>query len=347
MDLFLFLLYILLCVSGFLVKKSKILTVVIFSYAWVLIGWNYDNSDYSTYQNIYIDSIFYLGFVDIGYLFLCEMFDFLGCDYASFRIITSGIVMIIYVYILLKYASFSSCVASCYLAFIFILDVTQIRNLIAFSFVFLGFSILLFGSKKVKLKYILCVLLASTIHISSIFYLVFFDINRKKYNIYWFGLFFITEVLIVKTLPILFGGYVESKFKDYTFETSLLTIFLASLVQFFNVYYIYIVGKSREIKHSNINYIDSFYNLNLLLLFMIPFYFDSLTYMRIFRNIAVLNFLYITNILSLHKSNNYVRMITFIVYASYFFLLMNLMHNFENIFIPVFEYNNFMDLFYK
>lgn len=347
MDVVLLFLYFILCVLGFTIRRSKGLTFLIFLFAWVLIGWNYDNSDYAVYQNFYIHNSDFIGLMEPGYLLLCNLFDSLGFDYASFRIIISGLIICIYLYITLKYACYNCCVAACYLAFLLILDVTQIRNFIAFSFVFLGFIILIYGHKNVRLKYVIFVILASLIHISSIFYLLFFNIRRRKYNTYWFIVLFIVELLIVKGLPALLGSYISDKFQDYSYDTSLLTVSLASLIQFFNVYYICIVGKSAKMLHDNSRLADTFYNLNLLLLFMIPFYLDTLTYMRIFRNVSILNFIYITNILSIQKRNVPLKTIVFLMYASYFLLLVRFMHNFENVFTPVFEYNNFLSLFFN
>lgn len=343
MDTFLLFLYFILCILGFTIRRSRGLTLLIFLFAWVLIGWNYDNSDYIAYQNFYIHNSDFMGLMEPGYLLLCNLFNSLGFDYASFRIITSGLVICIYLYIILKYARYDCCVAACYLAFLLILDVTQIRNFIAFSFVFLGFSILIYEHKNVKLKYIIFVILASLIHISSIFYLLFLNIRRKKYNITWFILLFIVELLIIKGLPTLLGGYISDKFQNYSHDTSLLTISLASLIQLLNVYYIYIIGKSEKTLHIGSEYAETFYNLNLLLLFMIPFYLDTLTYMRIFRNVSILNFIYITNALSIQKKNVPLKTMVFFMYASYFLLLVSFMHNFENVFIPVFEYNNFFE----
>lgn len=342
MDTVLLFLYFILCVSGFTVKRSKVLTFLILLFAWVLIGWNYDNSDYAAYQNFYIHNSDFIGLMEPGYLLLCGLFDSLGFDYVSFRIITSGFVICIYLYIILKYACYNCCVAACYLAFLLILDVTQIRNFIAFSFVFLGLTILIYGHNNVRLKYILFVILASLIHVSSIFYLLFVNIRRRKYSIYWFIVLFIIELLVVKGLPAMLGEYISDKFQDYSHETSLFTISVASLIQLFNVYYIYIVGKSTVACLSDSERANTFYNMNLLLLFMIPFYLDTLTYMRIFRNISILNFIYITNALSVQKRNIFLKTIIFLMYASYFLLLVRFMHNFENVFTPVFEYNNFL-----
>jgi len=345
MLLFIFLFLILL---GFHFRKSKIFSAILFFFTWILIGWNTNNADFENYKIRFEYTDYDFTKIDFfgeqGFNLLNYFGSSLHLDYLHFKIIISFICLFLIFRVIYIYARYHTLVIASYCLFLFVLDVTQLRNFIAFSIVLSALPLLIKNKFTANIWYVLWVLIACTIHISSIFYLIFVFANvkfNKKLLIIW-----VLAVFVIKTTIYQYINSMVVKANDYQDKVSFLGFIMYTIIQIINLIYLSkIHTKKISIKLSHeqkqITVSDLVLNINWLLLFLLPFYLDSITFSRLFRNMTLFNFIFITNHFTFSKKINF-NMVTYISYGLFFLLVYNVFGgNFEKIVLPVFNNNSF------
>lgn len=136
--------------------------------------------DIPGYMKTYIEagkhSIFSLDYVyfENGYTLFINICSNIGLPFQWFLVITSVIILLPIYYFIKLYSDdklLSCLIYICYIFFEF--NLTGLRQAMATSIMLLGF-ILLFNNKKLRLlKFVLCVILASTFHKSALLALIF------------------------------------------------------------------------------------------------------------------------------------------------------------------------------
>lgn len=162
-------------------KQGKLLFIL---FVMIFLLYSLRNSsvgrDIAGYMETYIEAgkhdIFSLDYVyfENGYTLFINICSNMGISFQWFLVITS-IITLLPIYYFIKFYSddkvLSCLIYICYIFFEF--NLTGLRQAMATSIVLLGF-ILLFNNKKLRLiKYILCVVLASTFHQSALLALIF------------------------------------------------------------------------------------------------------------------------------------------------------------------------------
>ena len=309
---------------GIFKPKSKIVTIALFLFMWLLIGWNTDNLDFENYFLKFnrfdgLEDLFSGNLNDPGYSIISILFKFLGFDYYQFKIFFSFISLALIYSTIRKFALYPALVSLCYFIFIFALDVTQFRNFISYSIVIYAFRFLFQEGRKGVIIYSILIIISSSIHSSSLFYILLLltrkNINLKIVLLILLFTYFGKSVIYQKYSMIL---ETEKLTNRYSQGVSIFALFSMIIVQVINAYYINIykffkLNNNRIISIPNkkriliSNYFPSFQDslvftnshiiprMSLLFLLLIPFYADNMVFSRIFKNMVILNFIYISN----------------------------------------------------
>jgi hypothetical protein len=329
----LFLILTLLLVWSLSSKKSKPVAFVILAIAWLLFAFNYDNPDYSNYV-IRFDAVssWYgiaeQGVTDAGFSLIMHWFYVLGIDdYFQFKLIISAISLLCYFYFAKRSLVYPAFWAFLYLAFYTTLDITQLRNFIAFSFILALFPLLEKDTFKADIAFLIGVLFVSTIHFSMLFFLVMgLKLIKKK------ELKIALAIIVLLALYVVGGrltGALQSsmyydKVDAYARTSSLGAMVTTSLfvVNYLIVHFIYEKSKmglqaanktiSTELTLAN--------NLALYLLLLIPFVFINSLPIRILRLSTLIELGYLLNYASAinGRKRNYMLALCFLIALFYF-----------------------------
>lgn len=342
----LFIIYCVLILLGFFRKDSKFIAILIFMFAWILVGWNYDSPDMENYVWKYEASDSWFGAlvgtnsVEPGYSFLCYLGNELGLSFMTFKQILAAISYFLISCFVFRVGKSYALIAACYLASFFLIDVIQIRNFFAMSVLLFGFRYLL-GSKIDKIdtvKYVLCVLVASSIHISMVFCLLFL-IGRKPINV-WLILVLVSAVFLLKAS--IFGFFTTSldteKVARYEGLSSLTGGLFNAFIFCANAFFIAWVNSRHKGKNEKIlSFPDGLIlnNCNLLLLVVIPFLFDNGSYSRLLKDVLIANYAFLSIRL---RGKERILMLGYVLVFLVYFVFMD--ENRNQIFDAVFKYNN-------
>lgn len=320
-----FFLVVLLSVFSFFFKKSKIISTLLFFLMWGLFGWNYWNADYMMYKNMYgipISELNFFGY-EGGYSFLIFCCRSIGFNFHQFYILISAIVLLLIFRFFDAFSYLPAFLTVCFFWFFFPLQFVLFRNFIAFSIMLQGLIPVLKNEKYSNEKYIFFVLLASTIHISSLFYLVFLlGFRKSKIKIKTISLL-VVGLLIVLLLS---HNYVFSVLsliheKKVLFYRTSLSLFLAySFIQILNLfvinYFLKLDNRLGEKENTRANRIVL--NINILMLFLIPVYYEMAVFVRILLNFSIVNIVFIIN-KSFIVDNRIFPKILFLAYLFFWF----------------------------
>lgn len=285
-------------------SKSKIIATLFMVFIWILYGWNFSNGDYGAYEKIYNASI--LSLVDenyeIGFRLLCITASLSGLSFQGFLIILSGIIVILFSRFFLKYSSHPAFVVLVFFWFFFPLDYVLLRNFLAFSLVLQGL-ICVFDDVKFKyIKFAAFVLLGSSIHYSSIFYFIlipFFTL-KKPASLTYVIMLVILGVFLYKVVGQgIVAVYLSSGDRGDAYQTNLITfiaLFICQLLGTGFVIYLYkMLQRDESFEHDSKFYLI-FLNVNIAVFFITVMYFDFSIFVRLYRNVALINCVFISNL---------------------------------------------------
>lgn len=294
---------VLLTFFSFFFKKSKIVFILMFILMWGLFGWNYWNADYRMYNEMYSVSISDLKFLKYegGYSFLIFCSKSAGLSFQQFHILISAIVLLLVFRFFYFFSYLPAFLTVCFFWFFFPLQFVIFRNFIAFAIILQGLISVLKGEKYNKLKYVFFVLLASTIHISSLFYLLFLFSFRKtevKIKIVYLWAAGLLIILFASHNFIFDALSLLNEQKAVFYKTSVYLFLAYSSLQILNLYVIkyFLSFKSHfgnEEENSRIEVI--LLNINILMLLLIPVYYELAVFVRILLNLSIVNIVFIVN----------------------------------------------------
>lgn len=328
----------------------------------------YYNMDFFNYFSLYNDNNGSLSQRDyeIGFKFLILICNSCNLSFMQFRILISCLGYLLIFSTIEKYSSYPNLVLLLYMIYPFINDIIQIRNFFAYSIVLFSIRYLIENKKNNIYKFLLCIFLASAFHISSVFYftLVFVKLFNNRQIIKNARIFVPLLVLLSYTpiIPLLVKLIFKSDkiYKYFLRRTTwgLLIVFgLLFLIYFIQLQmnntcqkYILDVNNSKKIKSDIIiikrNYYEILLKMNSLLLFTAPLLVYNFNYIRLYRNILVLNYIIYIDAIMYNKSKNkyYDYLILIIVQMLILFMLFYGLHYDEQI-IPVLS-DNYLSYFF-
>ena len=320
--------YILLVIAGFVNSKSQAITFLIFVFAFLLLGFNYQNPDYDNYLDRYDYSITFwanavenTSTLEPGWVLLTFLGnDVLGLSFSEWHALLALLCYVSIYSFVRRFFYNQALVAASYLVTIFIVDVVQLRFFTAMCIIIWGFAVL-FSERNRLIKtilYTLIIIIASTVHISSIFCLPFvlslYGIKPKH---------IIAMLLIVTLAKVTIYSYFSAIFESgktekYEGLSSTAGAVFVSLVQIANALFLSLFPQKQTMIGSKFtqNVINQDYvkKINWFLLLLIPFYFDTAQYQRVFRYVVLLNFCYLSYQCN-NKRWNYLLYVVFITIA--------------------------------
>lgn len=157
---------------------GSIALFILFLWSWTIFGFNTYNPDYKGYEVGYYSGFSgtanstYIGnSVEIGFKLLCSVFNVLGVPYQFFLEIISFICLGIIVKCMKDYTLSPGLAYVAYLLYPFWMNVIQIRNFIVGVILMFAIRYLMSFDKVNVLKYVFLIMLAATIHSTSIVFL--------------------------------------------------------------------------------------------------------------------------------------------------------------------------------
>ena len=300
----LYIIGLLMVILGFLLKKSKIITALQTMFLIIIMGGNYENPDYYNYKYMFDNGVelFLKGDTrEPIYLLINIIGKKLGLDFQQFYFLLMAIAIIALVKIILIYTERPAPVLSLFILYPMLESTIQIRTFLATIVLLKGLTYLFDYNKKYSiLKYMVYVMAASLFHISFIFYfiLVVIRLFKVKSVIVFVQYCFLAVAFIVPLMPILFTmlmGSSESYFSSMSYLSPAKVLGMA-IWQLAGVILVCLIcrGKtlSEKLKPKFFSYVCY---INIAVCMMIPLYLGGNTFMRLYRNLFLLNYIAITN----------------------------------------------------
>lgn len=303
---------------------------------------------------------------EIGFQILMKFFNFLNLDFTTFRIIMLiiGLILIlIHIKRITKDASFFVLIYMSYFAF---LDGQQIRNFYALIILMCAFKYLFDDTRASTIKYIVLILLASSIHTSFLIYFVLL-IAKSKINISKLMLKLIPIMVVFMLIiarftniqSLLLGAFSmeeDSRGSSYSQATSNLAWIVPSAIYIWNILivkYCWLLAKNKKYNYEIKKYslkdakvkihkkqvpmefiFERLYWINIVGLLFLPLYINSLVFYRLNRNMIVINLIFISSMYNKQRtdSGKFVLIFTLvlILIIGYWIFDFNIYNSWEN-----------------
>ena len=288
---------------------------ILLVFCMMMIGFGaQDPFDYYTYYKVYT-----LG-ADVfepGYNLISKIACDVGLSFFAFRNILIAIsIIMLFVSLNLMHMNCNIAIAL-YGIVSMTLDFIQIRNFLAFSIVLFSLHWLFENTKKGKIKYLIGVLVASSIHSISLVYLLFllYDGNEQKKSFHhkilvalFVGMLCMSVLMKVGPISIssisqylfLFNEQKEAAYTMSSLQWGFLLFWLPEII--FIMISWYIRKKTMEISAKETAVVaDSLFWLNICIACLFPLCIVNINFVRIFRNFAIVNYGLLPVLLSLPK----------------------------------------------
>lgn len=343
-------------------NKSKIVYGALVALMFVLMAYSYGNADFSTYEiyfRIYGSDLSFSVLLLNNGLFkvLCALFTRIGLNYYHLLFFLT-VVGLFNLYITAKrFIEYKSIVFSLYFIYPFVMDITQIRNFVAMSFLLRGCVYLIDDDSKTKkgiISFVIYNVVASLFHITFVFYFILplIRVINKKNLKYFVPIMLIGEIVVFGQLQNIISiltsiDKTEFYFSEHIGFVTLIIVVLYYLLVLFVVSY---VSKAYPEK----TWLSNIVKINLMLVLSLPVIYYSFEFMRLYRNIFFLNYISIGYLLERNfkdrvtngksvrfllvnkKQLIFLVMLSICIFSLYLFIL----HDYsKTVFIPTFEMN--------
>lgn len=352
-----FFISILLFFAGLIKRNSKIAVILLFALLWVLFGWNTDNADYTNYVRGYSWAHGAFRFnSEVGFQLINKLFIFAGLEYKHLLIVLSFSGLLLIYKTIKLHTENAAFVLALFFLYPFIKDVVQIRNFLIMSMILYATQFIIFEQKRGTLKFVIIVLLTTTIHFSSIVYLLLLFSRQKNVNsvtifsifITLLGLLLVFTNIIQNIAGIFFPFEKVNHWFSTKFNYGVIIAVLIYAVNLFLIFYVYKKIKiNTTIKNSKINknliFTIAVYKINIILLLLFPLYMFNMIFFRLYRNMFILNYIVYSIGLSYIKLKS-IETIVFIFSIVLFLLSLTILQiiypYYDTVFLPVFQNNS-------
>nr|WP_281247596.1 EpsG family protein [Haemophilus paracuniculus] len=213
---------------GFIFKRNCLVKYLLISYIFILMAFNTYNADFENYQNMYnaIGNGTYGGWItDFGYVALVNLGNSFGLTYADFLIVYFGVTALLLLKIVNKYSAYPNAVLSLILLYPLFINIIQLRSFLALLIIVYALQYLTERNFKNIAKFITAIVLATSLHLSSIFFgiLLIFFIRNRVYILILGILAFILLIAISPFLVDLINTISVGKLDSYT-ENNYITL---------------------------------------------------------------------------------------------------------------------------
>lgn len=291
------------CIFAFYKKNDKFLLISTSIFIIIFMLGNSSAPDYLSYFNDYIQmqTSGISSFNDIGFVFLEKFFINLNLNFSCFRLFIIVLSFFLVYNGLKRYEVNFHYILSVYMIYQCFMDTMQIRNFLATSIFIYASQYLFISNKKNRIKYLLLIFIASSIHSSLIFYSIFilidyFISNRKGINILLLLSFLVSLIIFVFPTVVNQLHYIfifvgkEQVFLRYFSNVGESLGFLLPLLSFIILsafmYYFKVIKFSKN--SSDLN--GSFYFINKISMIFFPLVIIDPTWYRINRGLNLINY---------------------------------------------------------
>ncbi|VVP78225.1 hypothetical protein PS914_01944 [Pseudomonas fluorescens] len=317
-------------------SRSKLLSIVlafpVFLVMWILYGWNYWNGDRSVYESYYTarDTLASWG-GEVGYGSLNVIASQSGLSFQSFQILISLLTLYLVFRYVIKRAVSPLASLILYLVCFFSLDFVLMRNFLSFAIILQGVVTLFEAKPYCKIKYALIVLFATTVHQSSLFFMVFLfmPLNRVvplRSFCFVYLMFVFSYVLIRLNVPLPVSVATHFSYYNTTLKSSFANVIAHVISMVLMTFVVLAERKSLrrvECTSGRDKELAFILNLNLFSLFFLVLYFESEIFIRLFRTVLFFNVLHCVNALFLPRRTYSFLICYILIFSSYlmFFFL--------------------------
>ena len=348
----------------FIKTCGKRVALLLLLFMWLLYWSNTLNPDYYNYLRMYNSiqagaPIFNELRSEFGYRILMKIATYFNFSFTVFLAVLTACSYLLIHSTVKKYCKNYNYVYSLYFIFPFFLDVVQIRNFVAMSIFIFAVRYLLKNSFKSKLKYIILILLASSIHYSAALYLPMILINVKRKNLLVRGivLFSILGSIMIlindKQIPLI-PSLISSIFPSdkilewFRSKTNLgfLLFWFMQMLSFLVLYFTKsLIKKKNKFPNAKeeILFVELTYWINLLAFIYLPFYLLESTFTRLMRNIISLNYISFAIVNDNLRNKKILFNIIIVFYVLFFSVIELYIPYKDNVVNAILKYNLFMN----
>lgn len=320
MIIYIYIACFIICLIGIVSNgRLKILKCVLLGLIAYFLGRGAKTPDSFNYYYKYLN-VKELSFADTyepGYLLIQKISHYIGLDFVQFQILFSFISIMLISSVVQKFSYRAVYVFFLfYLSFFIFIDSVQIRSFYAFSLIVAGFGYLFINESEPKrMRVILLFVLAISIHVSMIVFLPFIMLSMKDKKLVRNSSKIIALFSIVFCMVIYFQSGILGLFKtiislvtdnsertsDYGTTSVRFGFIYPFMMHFFSVITLFIL-KRLSFKYSYSQricaLIDIFLTFNLFALFCLPLYMFNLQFVRIARELLLVNFMFFSYLIS-------------------------------------------------
>ena len=258
-----------------------------------------------------------------GYQWLAYSASILGLDYGAFHFVMTAVALLLIARTILDLCDQPGLAMCAYLCFPFIWDVTQVRNFYAMALILFSMRYLLVEQRASPAKYTLTILLATLFHITSAFYLLFLLARIRNRFVLWgmlalgAGAYFSLFSELV-TSPLL--AFIGDKIDVYTTtETSMVTKLSVGTFYAISLAMVWWAGRRIAGRGPAIMGVWAIsgpliLNMNLIAGLSILPTLDNLDFIRLFRNIFLINCIFVINAIRSRRSGRMTLTLSFLLY---------------------------------
>lgn len=337
--------------------SNNILFFMLFLITWIIFGGNSDNADYQNYNAIYdfIKNNGSYSAVESGFEIICILFIKLGFDYQNFLVVYSFIGLLLVQSTVRKLTKNHNVVWLLYFVFPFLLDVVQIRNFMSMSIIVFAIRFLLEKKHLNIFKFIVLVLLASTFHVSSLFYLLLLLTKFSSKTIAYLTIVISLIIqLVLKTNSAILMYFLNiNKLETYlSSSTSFIGVLFFLIYLIINLIFLILVQKAAtnfQLEKNKIKVINLILKINIIMLISYNFLIYDADFIRLQRNLLILNYVAFSIVIPYKKisKNKMILFLTSICVSMVFFFnwIFIISQTYESVLKAILHNNVLFDLF--
>ena len=197
---------------GVTFRKSKLISLIMILYLWIIYGMNTNTPDWKMYELYYYYPMSFN--IEPLYRLICVFFSSVGYTYEQFRIIYCAIYMVILFAAIKRITSDVNFVFSFMMIWPFFANVSSLRFPVAAVIVLYAVPYLLDRSTNGIIKFVLAVLLACTIHTGSFLFLILL-FGLKKFTYKQYAILFLIDIVLVVSIRLNILGEIAKRLNIY------------------------------------------------------------------------------------------------------------------------------------
>jgi hypothetical protein len=328
-------------------RYSTLIVYLMFPIMWGLYGWNSWNGDRDGYEAYYAvrDSLSAWG-MEFGYGYLNILANKLELPYQIFQILISLITLLLLFRYVIKVALFPVFSMLLYAVLFFPLDFVLMRNFLAFTIFLQGMIVLEEDGRYSRTKYFALIILATTVHQSSLVFLVFLfmpvnrAVNLSRFLVF-FALFVSLYTLVRYNFKLPSSVAAHFDFYKVTLKSSLANAFVHLLSSILMI--LVVLGERKSIFNAwelsqRDRYLVFIMNFNVFSLFFLVLYFESEIFIRVFRVVLFVNIMHCVNSIFIGR-RVYIFLIAYLGVFSFYVVSFFLLSVADNSLYPLFQNN--------